>query len=395
MTICFVTTKSVSVSQLHSPNMQQPFFLNILLTTFGIRFASRTRGWLLWIVNVFFLITITAALNVFTVNLVALISLQFRQLFYFCKYIVKVGTATIYLLCFLRKTNGMSKFIDDVHELLDKQSRSTLKRWDFGYFLVTVAVFAIWTVVTQGDVTRLSDPTSIGIGIESLTDQLPIPTSTTYIIAAYYCSFMINMVMACVYSWTQVSLRKMSLDVLNMISIMRPSVKLEARCAVHLYLRTTSLRAKHNQLFGLIPLVISGTLFMTLTLSITDLLTNSNSYHKRGYQALMYLMYFDSTLLLILLVMLANAAECATRAQQKLRDTIVGAFSDTMLEVDGHKYDYLMKYSTIIEMNPVLPSMAWNMFELRRTFIIQFLGALVPFTVMIVTTILQFVNRGG
>ncbi|KAI1300234.1 hypothetical protein HDE_03502 [Halotydeus destructor] len=152
--------------------------------------------------------------------------------------------------------------------------------------------------------------------------------------------------------------------------------------AHEIYNKIQNIRLNVNQL-GLVPFILCSQLFVKTTLAVT----NRMLYLSQDNQNVR-LMELETFVTMAVFVTINFIAEECTKNTNDIRQKILILFSNTRCYRLREYFSSLKSYLEISQA-PVVPVLAWDFFVLEKTFILRFLGALIPFTVMAVTTIVQ------
>ena len=373
--------------------------INFLLTLFGLRLGT----------NIFGSKSSTTGNRWFTIqNRIGLISSLIAHsmalicVTYICamvpgrmvakaNLVLRVMSTTIFFFATLTKRESILRLTTDVISMMaDKKSTIITRYVDRGLTLI----FSIWAIAvnsffvygtTHGDMVIASVITGSDLSTMILSPALLV--SLTFIL--FNIVVLLVYVLVTLYIFTQINLymamRRAECHVRRLaINSNRATIK-EVR---KLYVAINKLRVKLNDAIGLYPFLFIAHLFISLALQVTDFITNRDKYGNATLQLLMVIEDIAITAHIAIMIVFS----CLSEAKfDELKRHAMRMTDPSPLPVQNDFPSVMSKLSLQIEMTaqPQAPTKALNMFNIDQAFVIKFMGALIPFIVMVITTFEQ------
>lgn len=151
------------------------------------------------------------------------------------------------------------------------------------------------------------------------------------------------------------------------------------------YRKYNRLRKRVNSSIGLLPFLWALMLFVEISVGITEVIIHRDKYTKFAFVYIFYEIFTFGS------VFFAVCFQCENTNRQLTKEMLRGI---RFIESDKTDERFLLtceKSSLLLEMavDPIVYASGWNIFSLDKKLIFSFLGSVVPFSVMIITGILQ------
>lgn len=143
-----------------------------------------------------------------------------------------------------------------------------------------------------------------------------------------------------------------------------------------------------NTLFGFCPFLVYSMTFLELAVNIVDRVLNSNPASNSSL-LLTILYIFEISSHGFSCVLMALVTEMSTNKFTDARKAALEIATVSSKDLDLRTIVKKTSLATDLIANPVVKSTAWGMFEVDKRFLLTFVSGLIPFTVMVVTTVMQ------
>ncbi|KAI1300146.1 hypothetical protein HDE_03512 [Halotydeus destructor] len=147
-----------------------------------------------------------------------------------------------------------------------------------------------------------------------------------------------------------------------------------------MYHKIQYFRIQLNRL-GLIPFILCSQLFTVIALSVANYILY---YHKERRNGTSFA-EIDNLTLLLLFLAINLTAEYGTKKACEIRQQMFFRLANIKCNSLSESVA-IQKVLAELGHFPVIPALAWDVLVLEKAFILQFFGALVPFTAMVATT---------
>ena len=281
---------------------------------------------------------------------------------------------------FVWNRDKINSLLEEIFKMTTNADLKKLQTYDIvlSALISIYYIFAIVRVKTLGD--------KVG-GIHKLgylffgTDQFPVPMTFLYYAGFIWAALTLVQVCAALYVWITIAIRLLIQECLKNLDQLSPQQ------AIRTYVQLNGFRRQLNNALGHVPFIPICHFFISISLVVTDLLLNQEHYKKSNYRiwATVELL----TLLTVNLIILWFATS-TSRSLFELFEAIktkIGIASNDFI-----RNTRTTKHISVLAINPVCDATANGMFVLDQGFIVRFLGALISFVVMVISTVQQLRN---
>ncbi|KAI1295374.1 hypothetical protein HDE_05307 [Halotydeus destructor] len=142
-----------------------------------------------------------------------------------------------------------------------------------------------------------------------------------------------------------------------------------------------------NTKLGVLPFIWLSSLFVTLTAGITDVVIHPQLYASPLTLPLMALGLAINMMIIFAVIVISSMATETFEQAKTVLFQITQRLSNQPLSSPIKIACRSLLIDIIIQ--PVVPAMVWDMFAANKQLILQFAGSVVPFSVMMITTVIQ------
>ena len=367
----------------------KPFYLNTLLTTLGLRLGRSYAAPSIRAVNAFMLTIVIITLTVGSFNSIyAIVAIE-------CRHVAKanlffrLSALSVIFHSTLWQSDKMYDFILKVRKMsTNKRGELWFRRCDQ---LVTMVLVVHWLVMNVIMVMNSIHGGRYASLLLSGTDITALRLSSTLSMIMGILGYhsVIFMYSACSGLFLIVFI-----DVILAVKRTIALVETEPRIVEidklrMVYNDVNSLVQEFSAIFGPFPLAQISYVFLSVSLRFTDLIIHEDEYTAiHGAEILFYETISGLVISMVIIFLASHLQKC----MEQLRETVLVSISQTPCDQLG---DHLCKWSFMVDLvlKPIPSVSACGTFTLDRRFALKFIGALVPFTVMAVTTMVQ-IQRG-